>query len=117
MSKAISLDRGLRKAIALKVSVLSTCSDLRLVFLPTTPVIFGKTQDMPNAQFHNEFTLTETATKLGKEALDLGLIPSFVVRYYQDSQQFYISDQISNEPLTPEQAYLQLKKLVESSNL
>lgn len=72
---------------------------------------------MANTQFHDQFTLTETATKLGKKALDLGLIPSFVVRYYQDSQQFYISNENSNEPLTPEQAYLQLKKLVESSNL
>lgn len=68
---------------------------------------------MNKAQFHDEFTLTETAAKLGKKALDLGLIPSFVVHYYQDSQQFYIPEQNSKEPLTPEQAYLRLKKLVE----
>jgi len=72
---------------------------------------------MTNAQFHDQFSLTETATKLGKKALDSGLITSFVVRYYQDSQQFYLSDDSTSEPLTPEQAYLHLKKLVESSNL
>ena len=71
---------------------------------------------MTNAQFHDQFTLTETTTKLGKQALDLGLISSFVVRYYQDSQQFYISDSMTSEPLTSEQAYLHLKKLVESSS-
>lgn len=72
---------------------------------------------MANAQFHDQFTLTESATKLGKKALDLGLISSFVIRYYQDSQQFYLSEESTREPLTPEQAYLHLKKLVESSNL
>jgi hypothetical protein len=71
---------------------------------------------MTKAPFHDEFTLTETAAKLGKKAMDLGLIPSFVVRYYTDSQQFYIPDENQSEPLTPEQAYLRLKKLVEQSN-
>lgn len=70
---------------------------------------------MTKAQFHDEFTLTETATKLGKQAMDLGLIPSFVVRYFPDSQQFYIPDEKQASPLTPEQAYLRLKKLVEQS--
>ncbi len=70
---------------------------------------------MNKAQFHDEFTLTETATKLGKQAIDLGLIPRFVVRYFQDSQQFYIPDENTSKPLTPEQAYLQLKKIVELS--
>ena len=71
---------------------------------------------MTKAPFHDEFSLTETAAKLGKKAMDLGLIPSFVVRYYTDSQQFYIPDENQSEPLTPEQAYLRLKKLVEQSN-
>lgn len=70
---------------------------------------------MSKAQFHDEFTLTETAAKLGKKAMDLGLIHSFVVRYFQDSQQFYIPDETTSEPLTPEEAYLRLKKLVEQS--
>jgi hypothetical protein len=37
---------------------------------------------MDKPPFHDEFTLSETAVKLGKRAMDLGLIPSFVVRYF-----------------------------------
>ena len=70
---------------------------------------------MKTAPFHDEFTLSETAAKLGKKAMDLGLIPSFVVRYFTDSQQFYIPDEKQSNPLTPEQAYLRLKKLVEQA--
>ncbi len=70
---------------------------------------------MKTAPFHDEFTLSETAAKLGKKAMDLGLIPSFVVRYFADSQQFYIPDEKQSNPLTPEQAYLRLKKLVEQA--
>lgn len=70
---------------------------------------------MNKSQFHDEFTLSETAAKFGKKAMDLGLIPSFVVRYFPDSQQFYIPDEKEGKPLSPEQAYLRLKKLVEQS--
>lgn len=70
---------------------------------------------MKRSQFHDEFTLTETAAEYGKKALDLGLIPSFVVRYFADSQQFYIPNEKESEALTPEQAYLRLKKLVEQA--
>jgi hypothetical protein len=70
---------------------------------------------MDKPPFHDEFTLSETAVKLGKRAMDLGLIPSFVVRYFSDSQQFYIPDEKKTDPYTPEDAYLRLKKLVESS--
>ncbi|HEY9636498.1 MAG TPA: hypothetical protein V6D14_24055 [Coleofasciculaceae cyanobacterium] len=70
---------------------------------------------MSKAPFHDEFTLSETAVELGKKAMDLGLIPSLVVRYFADSQQFYIPDEKEGSPLTPEQAYLRLKKLVEQS--
>ena len=70
---------------------------------------------MNKSQFYDEFTLTETAVKLGKKALDLKLIPSFVVRYFPDSPQFYIADENHSDPLTPEEAYLRLKKLVEQS--
>ncbi len=68
---------------------------------------------MNKLPFHDEFTLSETAVKLGKKAMDLGLIRSFVVRYFPDSQQFYIPDEKNTEPYTPEQAYLNLKKMVE----
>ena len=67
---------------------------------------------MNKAQFHDEFTLSETTVKLGRKAMDLGLIHSFVVRYFSDSQQFYIPNETEAEPLTPEQAYLRLKKMV-----
>ena len=71
---------------------------------------------MNKSQFYDEFTLSETAVKLGKKALDLKLISSFVVRYFPDSQQFYIPDENQGDPLTPEEAYLRLKKLVEQSD-
>ncbi|HEY9638070.1 MAG TPA: hypothetical protein V6D14_32050 [Coleofasciculaceae cyanobacterium] len=70
---------------------------------------------MNKPSFHDEFTLSETAVSFGKKALDLGLISSFVVRYFPDSQQFYIPNENEAEPLTPEEAYLRLKKLVEQS--
>lgn len=70
---------------------------------------------MNQSQFHDELTLSETAEQLGKKALELGLIPSFVVRYFPDSSQFYIPNETESEPLTPEEAYLRLKKLVEQS--
>lgn len=66
-------------------------------------------------EFHDEYTLAETADKLGKKALNLGLIPSFVVRYFSDCRQYYIPNEQESEPLTPEQAYLRFKKLVEYS--
>jgi hypothetical protein len=71
---------------------------------------------MKKAQFYDEFTLSEAAAELGKKAMDLGLIPSFVVRYFPDSQQFYIPNEKEGQPLTPEQAYLRMKKLVEQSS-
>jgi hypothetical protein len=77
--------------------------------------LFAKVKDMTVYQFHNEYTLAETAEKLGKKALELGLIPSFVVRYFPDSRQYYIPNEKESEPLTPEQAYMRLKKLVEKS--
>ncbi|MBW4558653.1 MAG: hypothetical protein KME59_22535 [Trichormus sp. ATA11-4-KO1] len=65
--------------------------------------------------FHDEYTLAETAEKLGKQALSLGLIPSFLVRHFPDSRQYYIPNEEASEPLTPEQAYLRFKKLLEES--
>lgn len=64
--------------------------------------------------FHNELGLLDQAEKLGKQALQQGLIPSFVVRHFPDSSQFYIPDE-HRDPLTPEQAYLHLKQLIEQS--
>lgn len=66
-------------------------------------------------KFHDEYTLAESADKLGKKALELNLIPSFVVRYFPDSRQYYIPNEQESQPLTPEQAYMRFKKLVETS--
>ncbi|MBW4562681.1 MAG: hypothetical protein KME32_16335 [Mojavia pulchra JT2-VF2] len=70
---------------------------------------------MTTYQFHDEYTLAETAEQLGKKALKLGLIPSFVVRYFSDSRQYYIPNENESEPLTPEEAYMRFKKLVQQS--
>lgn len=66
--------------------------------------------------FHDEYTLAETAETLGKKAVALGLIHSFVVRVFADSWQFYIPDENESEPLTPEEAYMYLKKLLEQAS-
>lgn len=71
---------------------------------------------MSEHQFHNEFGLAETAERLGYEAMKLGLIPSFVVRHFPDNRQFYIPNETEAEPLTPEEAYLKLKRLVERAS-
>jgi hypothetical protein len=70
---------------------------------------------MKSYQFHDEYTLAETAEELGKKAVKLGLIPSLCVRIFSDSRQFYIPNENESEPLTPEQAYMRLKKMVEDS--
>jgi hypothetical protein len=64
--------------------------------------------------FHDELSLVDAAEALGKRALQLRLIPSFVVRHFSDSSQFYIPNEHC-DPLTPEQAYMRFKKLVEQS--
>jgi hypothetical protein len=69
---------------------------------------------MNQAQFTDEITLAARAEKLGETALLMGLIPSFVVRHFPDSWEFYIPDE--NAPqLTPEEAYFHLKRLVDRS--
>lgn len=65
--------------------------------------------------FHDELSLSDAAEELGKKALQLGLIHSFVVRHFADSSQFHIPDE-HQEALTPEQAYMHLKVLIEQSN-
>jgi hypothetical protein len=65
-----------------------------------------------NYSFTDEITLAGQAENLGRMALTMGLIPSFVVRHFPDSWQFYIPNETA-ERLTPEEAYLHLKQLVE----
>jgi hypothetical protein len=64
--------------------------------------------------FTDEQGLIDATEALGKQALQQGLIHSYVVRHFADSSQFYIPDE-HQEPLTPERAYMRLKALVESS--
>ena len=61
--------------------------------------------------FHDEATLADAAIKLGQQALAEGLIPSFVVRYFSDSRQFYIPNEQESVALTSEEAYMRLKRL------
>ncbi|MGK7872204.1 MAG: hypothetical protein AB4426_02455 [Xenococcaceae cyanobacterium] len=70
---------------------------------------------MSKHNFYDEITLAEEAEKLGKRAMELGLIPSFAVHLFPDCWQFYLPNQKESEPLTPEEAYLRFKKLVEQS--
>jgi hypothetical protein len=56
--------------------------------------------------------LEEVTEKLGKKAMELGLISSFVVRYFPDSWEFYIPNGTESNFFTPEAAYLYLKKLL-----
>jgi regulator of sirC expression with transglutaminase-like and TPR domain len=69
---------------------------------------------MNHAEFTDAITLAARAEKLGETALLMGLIPSFVVRHFPDSWEFYIPDETAQQ-LTPEEAYLHLKQLVERS--
>lgn len=64
--------------------------------------------------YHDEQSLSNAAEELGKQALKLGLLRSFVIRHFVDSSQFYIPDE-HQEPLTPERAYMQLKLLIEQA--
>lgn len=67
---------------------------------------------MAKQPFHDQLSLEEQAEKLGKQAVSLGLIPSFVVHYFPDTWVFYIPNENKSEALTPEEAYLRLKQLV-----
>ena len=70
---------------------------------------------MSDLNFHNQLDLEEEAEKLGKKAMELGLIPSFAIRYYPDVWQFCIPAEKASDCFTPEEAYLHLKKLVKES--
>ncbi|MCY7335646.1 MAG: hypothetical protein LH613_05445 [Chamaesiphon sp.] len=69
---------------------------------------------MNHAKFTDEIDLAEQAENLGRMALMMGLVPSFVVRHFPDSWEFYIPDETADR-LTPEEAYLHLKQLVDPS--
>ncbi|MGB3693314.1 MAG: hypothetical protein WA865_10090 [Spirulinaceae cyanobacterium] len=72
---------------------------------------------MSKNTFDSQLAFEERAEKIGKQALKLGLIPSFSIRYFPDSWEFYLPEkgQTESTALTPEEAYLKLKKMVEQS--
>ncbi|MGF1479367.1 MAG: hypothetical protein ACFB4I_07735 [Cyanophyceae cyanobacterium] len=71
---------------------------------------------MTKPSFHDEISLAEEAERMAKEAMKQGLISSFTVHHYPDSWQFFIPITEETELLTPEEAYLRLKKLLSSSS-
>ncbi|MDJ0902071.1 MAG: hypothetical protein QNJ55_25040 [Xenococcus sp. MO_188.B8] len=66
-------------------------------------------------RFHDIMTLAEEAEKLGKRAMQLGLIPSLTVHVFPDCWQFSLDNGQESELLTPQEAYLRFRKLVERS--
>lgn len=71
---------------------------------------------MSEPHFHDEISLAEEAEKLAKKAMELKLIPGFVIHFYPDSWQFYLNNEQGTEALTPEEAYFHCKKLLEQSS-
>lgn len=69
---------------------------------------------MNSPSFHDETSLAETTEKLAKKAMQFQIIPSFRINFFPDSYQFIIPGQ-GSEPLTPEQAYMRLKQLLETA--
>ena len=68
---------------------------------------------MSDYQFNDQLSLETRAEELAKRAMTQGLIPSFAIHYFPDNWVFYVPSENQSEPLTPEEAYLRLKKLVE----
>lgn len=71
---------------------------------------------MTKHSFHDELNIAEEAEKLGKKAIELGLIPSLTVHLYPDCWEFSLPKGQESETLTPEEAYLRFKKLAEQQS-
>jgi len=71
---------------------------------------------MNEHHFHDEISLATEAEKWAKKAMELKLIPGFIIHFYPDSWQFYISNDKEAEPLTPEEAYFHFKQLVDQAS-
>ncbi len=70
---------------------------------------------MSKAKFKNlksQTSIAETAEKLGKKALQMGLISDFAIQFNSDTWQFQVMDQNQSKLLTPEEAYLHFKNIV-----
>ncbi|NER39891.1 MAG: hypothetical protein F6J93_39165 [Oscillatoria sp. SIO1A7] len=70
---------------------------------------------MSEDTFKDQLAIEEKAEDLAKQAMDLGLIPSFTIRYYPDCWEFFLPNQTEPDFLTPEEAYFKLKKLLEGA--
>ncbi len=70
---------------------------------------------MSASKFHDGYSLAEATEALGKQALQLGLIPSFTIRFFPDNREYFIAHDDQSEALTPEEAYFYFKKLVEKA--
>ena len=69
-----------------------------------------------NAQILNsQIALEEITEKLGKMAMESGLIPGFVIRYFPDCWEFYIPNEEESNFFTPEEAYFYLKKILSNT--
>jgi hypothetical protein len=68
---------------------------------------------MDDHSFSNRLTLEARAEELAKQAMQQGLISSFAIHYFPDNWTFFIPSDNQSQPLTPEEAYLNLKKLVQ----
>ncbi len=64
-------------------------------------------------RFHDIMSLAEEAEKLGKKAMKLGLISNLTVHVFPDCWQFVLNKGQESELLTPQEAYLRFRKLVE----
>ena len=64
-------------------------------------------------RFHDIMSLAEEAEKLGKKAMELGLIPNLTVHVFPDCWEFALNKGQESELLTPQEAYLRFRKLVE----
>ncbi|MDJ0899695.1 MAG: hypothetical protein QNJ55_12875 [Xenococcus sp. MO_188.B8] len=76
----------------------------------------NRDQKSQEYRFHDIMTLAEEAEKLGKRAMQLGLISSLTVHVFPDCWQFSLSNNQESELLTPQEAYLHFKKLLETSD-
>ena len=67
---------------------------------------------MTKHTLNTQIALEEATEKLGKKAMELGLISNFVVRYFPDCWEFYLPGNNESNLFTPPEAYLYLRKLL-----
>lgn len=68
---------------------------------------------MNSKHFTSQLKIQEETERLGKKAMDSGLISNFAILYFPDSWEFCIPVNEKYTIFTPEEAYFYFKKLVE----